>query len=265
MMNKILMVEQEIRNIQKAKDHLSSSGFEMISAFDGCHAFRIAKNRMPDLIITDAQIPVMSGYELCKAIKLDEDTKSIPIVVMTEQHRMEESFIFLGIRDFLNKPLCMEELDSVIRRKIDFSKAMELQKSKIFIHGKPQILTCCQELLKNDQHWIGYFSGSVSSFLADAIKYVPDVILLDLLMPEIPSDEMIQKIKSIPELKNTVILTYYSNVSISRDEITIQAQMIEVQYMKRIAQEAGATEYVGPFNPVTFMNLINIYRKDFLQ
>ena len=39
--------------------------------------------------------------------------------------------------------------------------------------------------------------------------------------------------------------------------------MIEVQYMKRLTQEEGAKEYLGPFNPVTFMNLINIYSKNF--
>ena len=40
--------------------------------------------------------------------------------------------------------------------------------------------------------------------------------------------------------------------SVNRDHIAIQAQMIEVQYMKKLAQEAGAKEYLGPFNPVTF-------------
>ena len=69
--------------------------------------------------------------------------------------------------------------------------------------------------------------------------------------------------RSSPELENPIILTYYTSASVSRDPIAIQAQMIEVQYMKRLTQEAGANEYVGPFNPVTFFNLINVYRKGF--
>jgi len=64
-------------------------------------------------------------------------------------------------------------------------------------------------------------------------------------------------------LKNTVILTYYVSGSISRDPLAVQAQMIEVQYLKRVTQDEGAEEYVGPFNPVTFLNLIDIYRRDF--
>lgn len=262
-MNKILLVEEEISAVQKVQERLSLAGFEMFSAQDGRHGLQIARDKIPDLIITNAVVPIMSGFELCKAIKLDESIRSIPIVVMTEKHRMEESFMFLGIKDFLNKPLSMDELEGVVRNKLNISQMMHMQRTKILIHGRPEILTCCQQLLRNESNWLGYYSNSRESLLQDAIKYAPDVILLDLLIPEVSADEMIRKLKLIPELKNTVFLTYYTTASVSRDHITIQAHMVEVQFMKSVAQEAGATEYLGPFNPVTFMNLINIYRKDF--
>jgi CheY-like chemotaxis protein len=262
-MNKILMVEEEVATVQQAQERLSLAGFEMFSARDGRHGFQMAKDKIPDLIITDAMIPVMSGYELCKAIKLDEDTKSIPIVVLTEKHRMEESFMFLGIKDFLNKPVSMDELESVVRNKLNLSQFMQQQKTKILISGRPEVISCSQELLKKTQQWSAYFSYNNESFLKDAIKYAPDVIFMDLLTPGVSADEMIKKFKITPELKNTVILTYYASTSTSRDPFAVQAQMIEVQYMKRLTQEAGAMEYVGPFNPVTFLNLINVYRKDF--
>ena len=205
----------------------------------------------------------MSGFELCKAIKLDEGTKSIPIVVLTEKNRMEESFRFLGVRDFLNKPVVMDELESIVRNKLNLSQIMQEQKTKILISGRPEILSCAQQLLKGQPYWNEYYSFNYQSLLRDAIKYSPDVILMDLLMPEISADEMVLKLKLIPELKNTVILTYYASMSTNRDPIAIQAQMIEVQYMKRLTLDAGVKEYLGPFNPVTFLNLINIYRKDF--
>jgi response regulator RpfG family c-di-GMP phosphodiesterase len=262
-MNKILMVNEEVSIVEKALERLSHAGFEMLSAYDGRHGFQIAKDKVPDLIITDATVPVMSGYELCKAIKLDQDTRSIPIIVMTEKHRMEDSFMFLGVKDFLNKPVSMDELESLVRLKLNFTHTMHLQKSKILIYGRPEILSCCQQLLKSDPQWSGYFSNNNDSFLENAIKYAPDVIFMDLLAPGVPTDEMIKKISLISELKNTVILTYYTTASVSQDTITIQARMIEVQYMKMLTQEAGAKEYLGAFNPVTFMSLINIYRKDF--
>ena len=256
------MIEQEIDTIQRSLERLSHAGFEMLSAYNGREGFEIAKNKGPDLIITDATIPGMSGYELCKAIKLDMTTKSIPIVVMTEKHRMEDSFMFLGIKDFLNKPLSMDELECVVRNKLNFTHTMNLQNSRILVYGRPEILTCCQQLLKSQLHWSGFFANNNFSLLENAIKYVPDVIFMDLLAPGIPVDELIKKLKLIPELANTSILTYYTTALVSQDAITIQAHMIEVQYMKILTTEAGAKEYLGAFNPVTFMSLIDIYRKD---
>lgn len=257
------MVEEKMDIVQKAHDRLSQAGFELLAAHDGRQGFQLARDKAPDLIITDAFVPVMSGFELCKAIKLNADTKSIPIVVMTEKHRMEDSFMFLGIKDFLSKPLSLDELESVVRNKLNLSQLLKQQKTKILINGRPEVLSSCEQLLNSTPHWNGFFSYNSDSFLRDAVRYSPEVIFMDLLMPEISSDEMVNKLKLIPELKNTVILTYYTSTSTSRDPIAVQAQMIEVQYLKRMTQEAGVKEYLGPFNPATFLNLINIYRKDF--
>jgi CheY-like chemotaxis protein len=262
-MNKILLVEEEVGMVQRVQERFSLAGFELFSANDGRHGFQIAKDKIPDLIIIDAVVPVMSGFEFCKAIKLDEDTKSIPVVVLTEKHRMEDSFMFLGIKDFLNKPINIDELEVLVRNRLNLSQIMHTQKTKILINGRPEVLSCCQQLFKSAPQWSGYYSYDNESFLRDAIKYVPDVILMDLLTPGVSMDEVIKKLKLIPELKNTVMLTYYTSASVSRDPFAIHAQMIEVQYMKRLTQEAGAKEYLGPFNVVTFLNLINIYRKDF--
>ena len=86
---------------------------------------------------------------------------------------------------------------------------------------------------------------------------------MDLLLPGAHADELIEKLKLIPDLKNSTVLTYYTTDSINQDTIALQAQMIEVQYMKNLAQQAGAREYLGAFNPVTFLSLINIYRRHF--
>ena len=154
-MNKVLMVEKEVGFVERVQKRLSNVGFEMLSAFDGRHGFQLAKEKAPNLIITDAIIPVMNGFEFCKAIKHDEDTKCIPIVVMTDRQCLEESFILLGIHDFLSKPIVMDDLERVVRKKLDVPQIVHLQKSKIFVVGRPEILSCCQQLLKDDINWMG--------------------------------------------------------------------------------------------------------------
>jgi len=183
-------------------------------------------------------------------------------VVLTEKHRMEESFMYLGVRDFLNKPIVMDELESVVKNRLSVAHFMGLQKTKILISGRPEVLACCDGLLKMNPHWEGHYSYNKESFLRDVIKCLPDVIFMDLLMPGMFSDEIILKIKLIPELKDVPILTYYSSSSTNRDPYAVQAEMIEVQYMKILTEDAGSREYLGPFNPATFVKLIDIYRKD---
>ncbi|MDE1921189.1 MAG: response regulator [Candidatus Omnitrophica bacterium] len=262
-MNKILIVDEKEALARQIEERLSSTGFEILYAPDGLYGFQMAKDKTPDLIITDASIPMISGYELCKAIKLDKDTQSIPIVVMTEKHRMEEAFMFLGVKDFLEKPVNMDELEKVVRNKLQFSRIMQLQRSKVLVSGNPEVLSVCEKLLKHDKYWMGCFCDNGDSCLELAARYSPDVILVDILKPGMTSDEVIRQLKTLPGLKNSVILAYYSLSGQNKDYIAVQVQMMEVQYMKILALEAGAKEYLGALNPDTFLKLINIYRREF--
>lgn len=139
---------------------------------------------------------------------------------------------------------------------------MQYQQTKILISGSPEILSSCQELLKKMPQWSGYYSCDSDSLLRDAVQYAPDVVFIDLLMQDVPADEMVKKFKSIPALNNTVILTYYAPSPKANDHLAIRAQMIAVQYMKIATEQAGAKEYLGPFNPNLFLDLINVYRRD---
>ncbi|MBF0504496.1 MAG: hypothetical protein HQL14_05260 [Candidatus Omnitrophica bacterium] len=134
--------------------------------------------------------------------------------------------------------------------------------NKILISGSLQVISSCQELLKKMPEWKGHYSSESESLFREALTCNPDVIFLDLLMPQIPADEMIKKLKSIPELNHTVILTYYVPNPKAQDHFAIRAQMIAVQYMKIATQEAGAREYLGAFSPNLFSDLINTYRKE---
>ena len=138
---------------------------------------------------------------------------------------------------------------------------MQDQKNKILVSGSPEILSSCQDLIKKMPQWIGYYSNNSDFLLEDAIKILPDVIFIDLLMPHIPADEMIGNLKRIPVLRNTAILTYYVQDPKAIDHLAIRAQMVAVQYMKIVAEQAGAREYLGQFNPNLFIDLIDAYRK----
>jgi two-component system alkaline phosphatase synthesis response regulator PhoP len=110
MAEKILVVddEQEIRNLL---DHfLREKGYEVVLASDGNQALKLAAEENPQVIILDIKMPGLDGLEVCKLLKDKEQTRLIPIIVITgfEDNKMEA--LNRGADDFVNKPFDMAEI-----------------------------------------------------------------------------------------------------------------------------------------------------------
>lgn len=115
MAEKILVAddEQEIRNLL---DHfLKGQGYEVVLASDGNQALELAIEENPQLIILDIKMPGLDGLEVCKRLKEKEQTKLIPVIVITgfEDNKMEA--LNIGADDFVNKPFDMAEISSRVK------------------------------------------------------------------------------------------------------------------------------------------------------
>jgi CheY-like chemotaxis protein len=82
-MIKILLVEDSKFLRLATERALARAGYEVSSAVDGDEALRLAREKMPDLILLDMLLPKMSGPDVLKALKTDTVTQAIPVVVMT--------------------------------------------------------------------------------------------------------------------------------------------------------------------------------------
>ena len=82
-MKKILFIEDEVSLQETFGDVFSRQGYEMISALDGEEGLRLVKSEKLDLILLDLILPKLNGFEVLKQIKEDEETKNIPVIVLT--------------------------------------------------------------------------------------------------------------------------------------------------------------------------------------
>lgn len=82
-MTKILLVEDSKFLRLATERALARAGYEMSSAVDGEEALRVAREKLPDLILLDMLLPKMSGPDVLKALKEDASTRAIPVVVIT--------------------------------------------------------------------------------------------------------------------------------------------------------------------------------------
>ena len=118
-MTKILIADDDRRNLYLLESILKAYEFEVTSAGDGAEALDLARKSLPDLIITDIFMPVMDGFKLCQNWKSDKQLRNIPLIFYTATYtdpKDEEYALSLGAERFLVKPQQPEALISVIRQ-----------------------------------------------------------------------------------------------------------------------------------------------------
>ncbi len=122
-MKSILIVEDEKDIVDLISYHLSQSGFSVITALDGPSGLERAKKERPGLVILDLMLPGMDGKDVCRALKSNPLTQSIPILMLTAKTEEVDRVIGfeLGADDYVTKPFSPRELvlrvKAILRRK----------------------------------------------------------------------------------------------------------------------------------------------------
>lgn len=111
-MKTVLVADDEAHMTYILSFKLGRCGLRVLTAGDGAEAHAIARAERPDLVITDFQMPRMSGLELSEALWADPGTRDIPVLMLTARgHRItEEDLGRTGIRRVLAKPFSTHEL-----------------------------------------------------------------------------------------------------------------------------------------------------------
>ena len=114
---KILYVEDNDDNVYVLKSRLERSGFTVVIARDGAQGVAMAASEQPDVILMDLSLPVLDGWEATRRIKVEPNTKHIPVIAITA-HAMtgdREKALAAGCDDFDTKPVEMPRLLEKIR------------------------------------------------------------------------------------------------------------------------------------------------------
>jgi len=112
MREKILVVEDEKDIIKMLEYNLKKEGFRVIDARDGEDALDMALREQPDIILLDLMLPGMDGLEVCKNLKRETRTASIPIIMVTAKSQESDKIVGLelGADDYITKPFSPREL-----------------------------------------------------------------------------------------------------------------------------------------------------------
>ncbi|MBR1775705.1 diguanylate cyclase [bacterium] len=109
---KILLVEDSETQLKFLQEGLEENGFEVVTALNGAEGYKKLFECAPDVVLSDIMMPVIDGYQLCRMIKNKEETKKIPVVLLTILDKKIDSFWGKksGAQLFLSKSIDMKEL-----------------------------------------------------------------------------------------------------------------------------------------------------------
>ena len=114
----ILIIDDDPNIREQLGIHLRNAGYDVCTAQDGIEGGRSILRRTPDLIVIDAEMPHMDGFELIAALRSDKSLPPIPVIMLTSQTEWEERGARLGVEGYVTKPVRADTLLNVIARHL---------------------------------------------------------------------------------------------------------------------------------------------------
>ncbi len=160
------MVDDVPRNLQVLGNILSKEGYKISAALNGEQALKILQKAKPDLILLDIMMPGLSGYDVLKKIREDENVRDIPVIFLTAKTEKEDIIqgIEMGAMDYVTKPFNSTELLARVNNHIELKLArdklqhmnQELRKALDQIKtlkGLVPICANCKKIRDDDGFW----------------------------------------------------------------------------------------------------------------
>ena len=156
----ILVVDDEPRIVEIARDYLQQAGFRALTAGDGDHALAIARAERPSLIVLDLMLPGLDGLDVMRSLHRDPALADIAVIMLTA--RVEEADKLVGLElgadDYLTKPFSPRELVARVRAVLRRTEAkpaptsvlqfdeliIDLDRRSVTLAGKPIELTATE-------------------------------------------------------------------------------------------------------------------------
>jgi twitching motility two-component system response regulator PilH len=118
----VLLVEDDRSLRRYLEVVLERAGYRVIAAANGIEAMKLALTSAVDIVVTDAMMPNLNGYELCRFLKNTPQLSHLPIVVLSARERKEGSWESEQADAFLSKPVSAEDLRGCLERLLPAAK-----------------------------------------------------------------------------------------------------------------------------------------------
>ncbi|WP_170766388.1 response regulator [Ruegeria lacuscaerulensis] len=212
----ILVVDDDDTTRELMRVFLAKEGFDVVTAADGKEALKLARKIRPSVITLDVLMPPPNGWDVLVELKADETLADIPVIMLTMLDEARKGF-GLGASDYLVKPLDREKLRDSLNR----FRPKEGAPLALLVEDDEATRTWLRGCLMNDGWRVTEGeNGRIALSLIE--EETPDLILLDLMMPEMDGFEFLEALRKVSEGENipVVVITAADLTSEDRRRLT---------------------------------------------
>lgn len=221
--SKILIVDDSVDIIELLKKRLRAEGYDTAEAFDGEECIAQVDLCNPDLIVLDIMMPKLDGFKVCQRLKADENTRYIPILMLTAKSEVKNKVkgLDIGADDYLAKPFDYKELSARVRSLLNIKAAREKLAEEEKLGALEQMMDEVAHEVRNPLVSIGGFARRVYDNLPEGN---PNKKYMEMIIEDVARLE--NMIKQLIELK-TIAISYIEPININ--DVIIKALNIYEQ------------------------------------
>jgi GAF domain-containing protein/CheY-like chemotaxis protein len=233
----VLLIEDQPEMVDQMRRALQPDGFEVLAASITLEAEAMASGLHPTLIVMDVNFQNGAGWEILERLKSRDDTADIPIIVVTLSND-EERARAMQVHSFIQRPFLPETLLEAAL----MAEALSNQPRILIIDDQPDAVRMLEQILMDNGQYRVFHATNGADGIAMVARRRPDLILLDLRMPEVDGFKVLEELRSHPEAATIPVLVVTGDPNLSAAEQSLLGNLHVLP--KTSVSEADFIEFI---------------------
>jgi PAS domain S-box-containing protein len=221
----VLLIEDNKDMVDQFRRALQREGFEVYAADHPAYAEAMASNLRPNLVIMDVNFSDGQGWSILEQLKDRDDTFDLPVIVVTLSDDSERAYR-LGAHTFIQRPFVPDDLiEAVLKAEEESNKDRIL-----IIDDEPEAIRLLTQLLNENGTYRVFSAETGIEGISMVARRRPDLIILDLRMPEMDGFEVLRELRNNPETSDIPVLVVTGEIDLKSEE---QRQLANVRVLRK--------------------------------
>jgi CheY-like chemotaxis protein len=196
----VLVIEDNLNSRDLISRYLEKEGYRVLTADNGIDGLELARKNRPDIITLDLILPGKDGWQVLYELKSDPVMNEIPVILVTISDDKERGFA-LGASEFITKPIRREQLSAILKK---YRKEQPVH--SVLVIEDDLVTSDMMRTILNQEGWEVETAFNGAAAIEQMSRKLPDLILLDLMMPEMDGFEFIVELHKREEWRNVPVI-----------------------------------------------------------